>query len=513
MSDSLSDYSWLLVASVVVAFGMAFGIGANDVANAFATSVASRALTLRQAVLIGAIFEFAGAALMGTHVANTIADGVVKGELFEDAPELLMLGFFCALFAAMAWLAIATKWALPVSTTHSIIGGVVGFAVCAHGFRAVKWTKLLLIFSTWLTSPILSGVCAILVFGGTRKYILRHPASLRRALLALPLVSMVTLTTCSFFVVYKGAPFLYDLVEHLSAGVVFLICAGISTVASVLIGVFVVPILRRRAQELSDRGVAAIALEATEDTEFQNDDSLSASDEKALLSDATRVSNYGAVAPEQANDFVEDDIDIDIEDSTVDLHARAARDSHVQAMRDTAEKFDEATEKTFNLMQVATSCFLAFAHGANDTANAIGPLAAIVAIYKTGEAHPDTSMPVWVLLLGATGLVLGLALCGWRVIEAVGCRLAVVTSSRGFSIQFTTAFVVAFASRLGIPVSTTHCQVGATVGVACTEEQRKSAVNWSLLSRVFASWVATLLIAAATSALLFSFAAFSPSAR
>ncbi|MES1908692.1 MAG: hypothetical protein MHM6MM_001574 [Cercozoa sp. M6MM] len=465
---------------------------------------------------------------MGTHVANTIADGVVKGELFEDAPELLMLGFFCALFAAMAWLAIATKWALPVSTTHSIIGGVVGFAVSARGFLAIKWLNLLLIFSTWLTSPILSAVCAILVFGGTRKYILRHPASLQRALFALPLVSMVTLTTCSFFVVYKGAPFLYNLVEHLNAGIVFLICAGVSAAASVLIAVFVVPILRRSAQDLPVvympllmccghwhcriwcwlQRVSAIALETAETvkyTEFHNRDSMqSMGGDNALLSEVTRASNYGAVEEE----YVEDDI----EESKVDMHARAARDSHVRKMRDNAEKFDEATEKTFNLMQVATSCFLAFAHGANDTANAIGPLAAIVAIYKTGEAHPNhTSMPVWVLLLGATGLVLGLGLCGWRVIEAVGCRLAVVTSSRGFSIQFTTAFVVAFASRLGIPVSTTHCQVGATIGVACTESQRKRAVNWSLFSRVFASWIATLLVAAVTSALLFSFAAFSPS--
>lgn len=407
----------LLILSVVGGLYMAWNIGANDVANAMGTSVGSGALTLRSAIVIAAVFEFSGAVLVGSHVTDTIRSGIVETTLFAptgalgaEGPLTLALGMFAALLAAGIWLQVATMWGLPVSTTHSIVGAVAGFAVVALGTAAVNWGVLGTIVLSWVVSPLTGALIAWAMFMFVRASILRHDEPAEAARRVGPwLVALVAMILVLSFV-FKA---LKNVVEDPPLVMAWGAAIGVGLLAALVT--------------------------------------------RALL---------GRTFQKQANPYL-------------------------------------YVERVFGWLQIVTAIFVAFAHGANDVANAVGPLAAVVGILQAGLTELPEAVPVpwWVLALGGAGIVAGLATWGYKVIETIGKQITEMTPTRGFSAEFGAATTVLIASRLGLPISTTHTLVGAVIGVGMA--QGMAALNLRMIGNIVNSWLATIPAAAGLSMVLF----------
>ena len=381
---------------------MAWGIGANDVANAMATSVGSKALTLKQAVIVAAIFEFAGAFLAGGQVTSTIRKGIVDADLLVGTPELLIFGMLAALLAAGIWLLIATKYGLPVSTTHSIVGAIVGFAAVGIGIEAVKWGKVGSIAASWVFSPVIAGTLAYALFRSVQKLILDTSNPMKNAVRYVPLYIFLTGAMISLVTMFKGLKHIgleLSKVEAYSISfLIGLICA--------LIGAFF---------------IRKIAVKVGKKPSYQFDN----------------------------------------------------------------------VERVFGVLMIFTACAMAFAHGSNDVANAIGPVAAIFSIVTSGgEIAQKSLMPIWILLLGGVGIVFGLLMYGHKVIATVGSGITDLTPSRGFCAELSASITVVIASGTGIPISTTHTLVGAVLGVGFA--RGISALNLRMIGSIFMSWVITL---------------------
>lgn len=398
----------LLVLSCLFGFFMAWGVGANDVANAMGTSVGSRALTIRQAIVIAVILEFAGAYLAGGSVTETIRKGIIDPSLPELAanPQLLVYGMLAALLAAGSWLLIATHYGWPVSTTHSIVGAIVGFASIGISPEAVNWDKVFSIVASWVVSPVISGFLAFVIFISVQKLILDTEEPFKNAKKYVPgymflvgfMIAMVTLT--------KG-------LSHLGLP----LNATESAVLALLVGVAVMLI-----------GQFAL--------------------------------------------------------SRIKEDVQADRKFHFSSV-----------EKVFGVMMIFTACSMAFAHGSNDVANAVGPLAAVASIISSGgEIAGRSAMPSWVLLLGAGGIVVGLATYGYRVMATIGTHITELTPSRGFAAELSAASTVVLASGTGLPVSTTHTLVGAVLGVGIA--RGIGALNLRVIGAIFMSWLITLPVGA-----------------
>jgi len=390
-----------LVLAAVFGLYMAWGIGANDVANAMATSVGARALTIKQAIIVAAVFEFAGAYLAGGQVTATIRRGIIDQGAVMNEPELLVFGMLSALLAAGTWLAIASRKGWPVSTTHSIVGAIVGFAVVGLGVSSVEWPKVGKIAASWVVSPLLSGFIAYFLFQSVQKLILRTDDPLLNARRYVPLYIFLVGFVMALVTLFKGLKHL-DL--ELSAAQSYGIAVGVGLVAMV-IGIVLIGRLR---------------LEESADEEF-------------------RFTNV---------------------------------------------------EKIFGVLMIFTACGMAFAHGSNDVANAIGPVAAVVSVVSTGTVAAEAGLPTWVLLLGGGGIVFGLATYGFKVIRTVGRRITELTPSRGFAAELAAATTVVLASGTGIPISTTHTLVGAVLGVGIARGME--AINLRVVGSIFASWIVTL---------------------
>jgi len=381
---------------------MAWGIGANDVANAMATSVGSKALTLKQAVIVAAIFEFAGAFLAGGQVTSTIRKGIIDADLLVGTPELLIFGMLAALLAAGIWLLIATKYGLPVSTTHSIVGAIVGFAAVGIGIEAVKWGKVGSIAASWVVSPVIAGTLAYALFRSVQKLVLDTSNPMKNAVRYVPLYIFLTGAMISLVTMFKGLKHIgLELSEVEAYSISFLIgliCA--------LIGAFF---------------IRKIAVKVGKKPSYQFDN----------------------------------------------------------------------VERVFGVLMIFTACAMAFAHGSNDVANAIGPVAAIFSIVTSGgEIAQKSLMPIWILLLGGVGIVFGLLMYGHKVIATVGSGITDLTPSRGFCAELSASITVVIASGTGIPISTTHTLVGAVLGVGFA--RGISALNLRMIGSIFMSWVITL---------------------
>jgi len=392
---------WYLGLAAAFGLFMAWGIGANDVANAMATSVGSKALTIKQAILVAAVFEFAGAFLAGGQVTSTIRKGIIDASSVESNPELLIFGMLAALLAAAVWLLIASRKGWPVSTTHSIVGAIVGFAAVGIGVESVHWAKVGTIAASWVVSPMLSGVLAFLIFMSVQKLILGTDDPLKNAHKYVPVYIFAVGFILALVTLLKGLKHIgLDLSTGESVSV---------AVASGFITMFI--------------GIAAIK----------------------------RIK----INPDEDADF----------------------------------RFTNV-EKIFGVLMVFTACGMAFAHGSNDVANAVGPVAAIVSIVKTGAVAQKSALATWILLLGAVGIVLGLATYGWRVIRTVGKNITELTPSRGFAAELAAASTVVIASGTGIPISTTHTLVGAVLGVGIA--RGIGALNLRVVRNIMLSWVITL---------------------
>jgi len=380
---------------------MAWGIGANDVANAMATSVGSKALTIRKAILVAAVFEFLGAVLAGGAVTSTIRQGIVDSSLLVDTPELLVYGMLAALLAAGCWLLIASRNGWPVSTTHSIVGAIVGFAAVGIGVEAVHWDQVVTIVMSWIVSPLTAGFIAFLIYSSVQKLILRQEDPLARAKRYVPYYMFFAAFTITLVTLLKG---LKHVGLDLSMLQSYLLAAGIGVVISL-------------------------------------------------------------------------------------LGARVIRRIEPNKKIDKKQHF-YTVERVFAVLMIITACSMAFAHGSNDVANAIGPLAAVISVAKSGVVEGKSAVDVWILLLGGSGIVIGLATYGRHVIATVGERITSLTPSRGFAAELAAASTIVIASGTGIPISTTHTLVGAVLGVGMA--RGIDAIDLRVVGRVFVSWVVTI---------------------
>ncbi len=399
----------LLICAIVFGLYMAWGIGANDVANAMATSVGSRAITIKQAIIIAAIFEFLGAFLAGGEVTSTIRKGIIDSSVIGD-PNIILHGMLATLLAAAVWLTVASRYGWPVSTTHSIVGAIVGFAMVAVGAEAVNWPKMGLIASSWVTSPLLAGVLAFILIMSVQKLIFDtdDPESQTRKFV--PFYIFLTATVIALVTFLKG-------LKHVGLDIDGEIAVALSLASGILVAIGGAYFIRRIPK--SEQGGSA---EATEDN----------------------------------------------------------------------------IEKIFALLMIVTAAAMAFSHGSNDVANATGPVAAVLSILETGEIAQSSPVPIYVLFIGAIGIVVGLATYGVRVIRTVGEKITELRPSRGFAANLAAASTVVFASSTGLPISTTHTLVGAVLGVGLA--RGVDALDWSVIRNIVVSWVVTLPIAAVLSA-------------
>lgn len=410
----------LLWFGILACVYMACNIGANDVANAMGTSVGAKSLTFRQAVLVAAIAEFAGAVFVGGHVSDTVRKGMVDPNLFADVPMHLVYGMISALIAASIWLHIASSLGWPVSTTHSIVGAVVGFGFIAGGADAVNWGKVGFVAMSWVVSPVLGGLMAYGVFRFITIYIFnkRNPVAQSKKLV--PFLVFVVFVILAISMVYKGLKNLKLNLDFQNALLISLIVGAIAFVIAKIL-----------------------------------------------------VQKIKAVSPDNINQqFV-------------------------------------STEHIFKFLQVITAFYVAFAHGANDVANAVGPLAAVVSILNSGSVEMKVQMPLWILTMGGTCIVIGLLIWGMRVMETVGKKITEITPSRGFSAEFAAATVVLICSKMGLPISTTHTLVGSVIGVGLA--RGLASLNLAIIKKIVVSWFATIPFTAVLAMLFYkAFTLFLP---
>jgi len=415
--------SFWLILILVAGFFMAWNIGANDVANAMGTSVGSGALTLRQAIFVAGILEFAGAFFFGSHVSETIQKGLIHEQIFAETPFVVVQGMLASLIAAGTWLMIASYYGWPVSTTHTIVGAVVGFGAIVGGIEAVEWRNVAFIASSWILSPLLGGILAYFIFQLLRRQLFYKKDPLQAAKKLMPFLVWIFVAILSVILLYNG---LRNVHLKLNLASTLAICIGLGAVAALITFCLV-------------KNIASTPLP-----------------EKGLSPGLAKA--HGDLA---------------------------------------------TVENMFSYLQVMSACLMAFAHGANDVANAIGPLSAAVNILQTGTLTASTTVPTWALGLGGVGIVIGLATWGWRVIETVGKKITELTPTRGFAAEFGAATTILLASRLGMPISTTHTLVGAVLGVGMA--RGLEALNLSMIRDIVASWLITIPAGAIPTIAIYTF--------
>jgi len=387
---------------------MAWSIGANDVANSMASAVGAKAITFKQAVLIAGVLNFIGAVFVGEHVVETVKGGIVDVSMIPN-PTILLFGFVSALLAAALWVTLSTWYEMPISTTHSVIGALMGFGIVASGICCVQWGKIGSVVMSWVLSPIFGCVLAFLVFKIIVRLIFAKDNPVESAKIVGPFIIGVT----AFLIVSS-------LLLETSLSVTL----GVSEFTDVMLFSGIISVL-----------VIVIALVLLRNIQ------------------ATSVEDYATV------------------------------------------------ERIFRRLQITTSCYVAFAHGANDVANAIGPVAAIIPLAQTGQMSVSAQVPYWLLALGGFGIAIGCLTWGKKVMQTVGHRITSLTNTRGFSVDFGAATTVLVASKLGLPISTSHTVVGAVIGVGLA--RGLEAIDLGIIKKIVVSWIVTLPVAAATSVGLF----------
>lgn len=454
----------LVIIALAAGLYMAWSIGANDVANAMGTSVGSGALTVKRAVIIAAVLEFAGAFLVGTHVSETIRKGIVNPDLFLGNELDLVFGMIGALLAAAAWLQIASYFGWPVSTTHSIVGAVLGFGVMYGGIHAADWFKVGSIAASWVISPLLSGSISYLIFSAIRRLIFYSNDPVRIAKKMTPYLVFIVFNVLTLAMAFKG---LKNLKLDLNFADAFLLATVVGALAAIVSFFLVKRIKHEDSLE--------------EEFNLKQPSTVGKKVEKALIHlQKAAAKSEGQLGSELSN------IVGDLETIGKDLNRK------VTVHRESSEY--KTVERIFVYLQILSAGFVAFAHGANDVANAVGPLAAVISIWQTGAFAAKSAVPLWVLGLGGVGIVVGLATWGWRVMITIGKKITELTPSRGFAAEFATAVTIVLASKLGIPVSTTHTLVGGVLGVGFARGLQ--AVNLKVVSNIVVSWVITIPVGA-----------------
>lgn len=454
---------FLIIMAILLGFYVAWNIGANDVANAVGTSVGSGALTLGQAVLVAAIFEFAGAFFLGGGVSETLESGIVNLSIFSEAKMDYVYGMLGALLATGIWLQFASFFGLPVSTTHAIVGAVLGFGLVLGGIESIYWGKIGSIALSWIISPLLGGSLSYLIFYVVREKILHQANPIAAAKRITPYFIFIVFFVLSLIIFFGG---LSNLQMELSFVAALLISLVIGLVAA-LIGYGCVRRVKEPTRPLIHNMLVEVGLKNAH-RHLQR--------VEAATMGEVQTKVQGLLTEIQALNQ-----EIEVPEEAIDNEFRVV-------------------ERIFIYLQIIIACFMAFAHGSNDVANAIGPLAAIFNVLQNKPIEGQ-SVPVWLLLVGGAGIVFGLATWGWRVIETVGKKITELTPSRGFSAGFGAATTIVLASKLGLPISTTHVLVGAVLGVGFA--RGIGAINLNTIRDIIISWVVTVPAGAGLSVLFF----------
>ena len=469
----------LIILILACGFYVAWNIGANDVANAMGTSVGSGALTLRRAVVLAAIFEFAGAYIVGSNVSKTVRKGIfdplaiVSSGFYtpEEAPYILACGMIAALLAAGTWLLIATWMSWPVSTTHSIVGAVVGFGCVALGFSGVKWDQVGLISAGWVISPLISATVAYIVFGILLKTVFYKKSPVAAARRVAPKLVFILMFVMTGMTCYKGLKPLWKKWHMDPKDPGFMLTVVAVAIVLGVIGFFIAKISLKNFDK--DTG----------ESESKNNPLMDADVSRSL---AKTIKHLQRVRNSSSGEM---------QDKATALltEAEALQDTALEQIT-TSTDSDELrkVEKIFSVLQILTACLVAFAHGSNDVANAIGPLSAAYQAVNDQAIKASSSTPTWALLLGGVGIIVGLATWGWRVIKTVGEKITELTPSRGFCAEFAAAITILMASVLpiGLPISTTHTLVGAVLGVGLA--RGINALNLQTMKQIVAGWAITI---------------------
>lgn len=400
----LPEY-YILIIGYIFGFYMAWNIGANDVANSMASAVGAKAITIRQAIFIAATLNVLGATVIGSHVTNTIRKGIVSTEILAD-PHIALLGALSALLAAALWVSFATWKSLPVSTTHSIVGAMIGFGIMAGGFSVINWDKLGAVVLSWVISPVLSMIISYIMLKIIIRLILSKPDPFHQALRFSPFFIGIAASIIVLSFLFK-TPLGKNLALNTGSAL------GIAIILGIFLGFLGKGILKRIIQPKNSSG----------------------------------------------------------------------------------------EEEIFRRIQIGTSCYVALAQGANDVANAIGPLAVIYFLVNTGTVGDKVPVPLFLLLFGGVGIALGIGMAGHRVMDTIGKKITTLTNTRGFAVDFAAATTVMIASKMGLPVSTTHAAVGGVMGIGLARGME--AINFKIIFQIVIYWVLTVPASALTSMLLF----------
>lgn len=458
----------LLLTTIIIGLYMAWNIGANDVSNALGTAVGSKALSLKKAIILAAIFEFLGAYFLGSHVSSTIQQGIIDPEIFSSTPMLFAIGMLGALFATGIWLNLASYLHLPVSTTHAIVGAVVGFGAIAGGVHALHWKEITLIAFSWVISPVLSGFISYSIFKLLQKKILYalNPMSATKRLI--PVLIFFVSSFFSFNILFKG---MLPIDIHLNFINSFLASICIGAIFT-LIALFLLKKVPSPKHQIEHKNLPQQSINLEKASKHLQ---------------RIKLSSYGEVY-EKTSKILKD-----VRALTADVKKKVE-------FSESSSQYTKV-EQIFGYLQIISICLVALSHGANDVANAIGPVAAVVNVVKNNIVSDQFPIPPYILLLGGIGIVVGLASWGWRVIETIGKKITTLTPTRGFSAELGAAATILFASKLGLPISTTHALVGSVLGVGLA--RGINALNLRTVKDIVLSWIVTIPICAVLSILIF----------
>ncbi len=414
----------IILCTAAIGLYMAWNIGANDVANSMADAVGSGSVSVKQAVILAGICEFAGAVLVGSSVTNTVRKGIVDPSLLATLPgidasaaaTIMVIGMTAALLSAALFLNFSSIWGLPVSTTHSIVGAIAGFGIVAAGWSAVNWGKMGQIVASWFISPVAGGLLAFVIFNFISKYILGQEKPTQSAIRYTPLIVFALTAVVTMATIYKGLKHVIGDIPWLTDNNTLYLALGLALIMAILSRFWV-------QMKLKDKSDLPISNQL------------------------------------------------------------------------------ELVEEIYVPLVIISSCAVAFAHGANDVANAIGPFAAIAQILQSGTIEMKVAVPFWILCMGGAGIVIGLATYGYRVMETVGTKITEITPSRGVAADLAATTTVLICTRLSLPVSTTHTLVGAILGIGLA--RGLGGVNRKVVTSIFGSWVITVPAAALMSMILF----------
>lgn len=563
----LADYTWLFVVSCILVVIGAFGIGANDVANSFSTSVGAKALTMSQAIMVAAVCEFLGAVLLGAGVTDTIRSNIAKISLYTNSQALLLYGMVCAQIAVAFWDNFACHLELPVSTTHTTVGAIVGMSLVIYGGNSVVWIKrtptfifisgFVPVVMSWVISPMLSGIIVSILYGLIRTFVLRSKHSFNRAFFLLPLLVALTFFVIVVFIIQTGVKNKQFPDNNISDGKTVWIGIVVGFGLGLLTLLLVMPYLRKRAlrwDNEQERKAATIEQNASAANETDPEAGRAKQEtiigihgankgketgmqqvqpepvvlhkhpepkmnalERGMESLAAKISGLctasgnSKVAKALTNNPV---AKVVLHGSrykvhnTLDANDTKNYNEAVVKMWEHGEDFDPKTEHMFRYLQVFSAIVMSFAHGSNDVANALGPFSAVYYIWSTGRVPTSVPVEEWILVVGGAGIVLGLATYGYKIMRVLGVKSIKLSNSRGFCVELSTAMTVVLASRLGLPVSTTQVLTGALLAIGFFEGSK--GINVKGFLRIFAGWVITIFVAALVAAGFTAWGVFTP---